>query len=308
MMPRAAQAKTPKHDFSQNEFPLGARDFAILAELVKADAGIVLEPEKMSLVYARLARRLRLLGLESFRKYCAFVKSNEGASERRQMIEALTTNVTRFFREAHHFMHLKTEVLPGLIARARAGERVRLWSAGCSSGEEPYSIALTLLSLMPDAGKFDIKVLGTDIDRGVLQQGREGIYPQSAIAPIGAELRERWFAPCEAAEKERLWQVKPELRGLVAFRMANLIGPWPMKGPFRVVVCRNTVIYFGEAARAQIWIKMAALIAPGGYLYIGHSERLPAGLSCFQPAGLTVFLRDESAAPETIKPYAKEKH
>ncbi len=301
------KSNTARRELSHVEFHFVGHDFATLAKLVKNESGIVLATEKMPLVYARLAPRLRLLGLKSFRNYCNFVESDEGASERRRMIEALTTNVTRFFREAHHFKYLKNEVLPELIQRARAGERIRIWSAGSSSGEEAYSIALTVLSLMPDASECDIKILGTDIDRAVLHKAREGVYSHRAIASISTDLRDRWFEQYETVDDERLWQVKPELRGLVTFRLANLIGPWPMRGPFQVVVCRNTVIYFDEASRTEIWTKMAGLIPVGGHLFIGHSERLPAGLSCFQPVGLTTFLRNGGAVPEATTSDAKER-
>jgi len=296
-----------RHNRSREVVPFSTRDFVTVAEMVKMESGIVLEREKMPLVYARLVGRIRLLGLESFGQYCDLVRMADGADERRKMIEALTTNVTRFFREPHHFEILKSEVLPKITARARDGERIRFWSAGCSSGEEPYSIALTLLSLMPDAGKYDIRILATDINQGVLRRGREGSYEQSALTLVGNKLRERWFEPFETAEGKRIFRACPELRGLVTFRVANLINPWPMKGPFQVVFCRNTVIYFDEATRAEIWAKMAELIAPGGYLFVGHSERVPANLSCFYAAGLTTFRRADSIATSAPTSSLKEK-
>ena len=146
------------------EFLLTQRDFHEIAAMIHDDAGIHLPQSKAALVYSRLAKRLRALGLANFREYCRLVATSDGLDERQKMLAALTTNVTRFFREPHHFHHLESKILPALIEAARRGERLRFWSAACSSGQEPYSIALTLLSLMPDAAKYDIKVLATDID------------------------------------------------------------------------------------------------------------------------------------------------
>jgi len=281
--------------FLDTEFPFTNKDFERLACILRAETGIILEPAKMPLLYARLVKRVRGLGLSSFDDYCVYIAAAAGAEERQRMLEALTTNVTRFFREPHHFEHLKKRVLPALIAEAYSGKRVRLWSAGCSSGEEPYSIALTILSVMPDAARCNLKILATDIDNDVLQRGRRGIYREAALAPIAPELRSRWFV---RSEIDGAWKVGPELRSLVAFRNSNLVGSWPMKGPFQTIFCRNTVIYFDEDARTQIWNKMAALLSPGGHLYVGHSERMPPGADRLRPVALTVFRRETRKSDE----------
>ena len=268
---------------------LSERDFLRLAELLHDEAGIVLDASKRPLVYARLSRLLRALHLTSFEAYCDIIATEDGIAERRRMIEALTTNVTRFFREAHHFDHLKTKVLPRMIAAARKGQRIRLWSAGCSTGEEPYSIALTVLDALPDAAQFDIRVLATDIDTDVLCKGDEGRYPETAVARIEPALRDRWLVP----EADRAWwRVGAELRALVTFRAANLMGEWPMRGPFQVIFCRNTVIYFDPATCKDIWQKMFSRLAPGGFLYVGHSERMPLPAAQFSPAGLSTYRRE----------------
>ncbi|MGH6955251.1 MAG: CheR family methyltransferase, partial [Caulobacteraceae bacterium] len=160
----------------EGDFLFTANDFRRIAALLHEGAGIALPQTKATLVYSRLAKRLRALGLESFRDYCALVSGDDGADERQQMIVALTTNVTRFFREPHHFDHLANAVLPPLLEGARRGAAVRIWSAGCSNGQEAYSIALTILSLMPDAAERDVRVLATDIDTKMLAQGRAGEY------------------------------------------------------------------------------------------------------------------------------------
>jgi chemotaxis protein methyltransferase CheR len=274
---------------------LREQDFNQIAAMLHADTGIHLPESKTSLVYSRLSKRLRALGLDSFREYCKLIATSEGADERQQMIAALTTNVTRFFREPHHFEHLKEVVLPPLIAAARRSQPIRIWSAGCSSGPEPYSIALTMLSLMPDAPRFDVKVLATDIDPNVLAAGRAGIYDDEALTPIPAALRQRWFTPTEG-RGSKTYGANDELRGLVAFRELNLIGTWPMRGRFQAIFCRNVVIYFDLETQSKIWSRYLPLIAPGGYLYIGHSERLtgPAA-SAFASEGVTTYRLREGA-------------
>ena len=251
------------------EFMMSARDFASIAAMMMAETGISLNEGKANLVYSRLAKRLRVLGLRGFSQYCALVQSPEGAAARQEMVAALTTNVTRFFREPHHFEHLKHKILPPALARAKQGGRVRFWSSACSSGQEPYSIALTLLSLMPEAFKYDIKILATDIDPNMLAAGQAGFYEESLLEVVPAALRNRWFAPASGG-----FQVTPELRALVSFRRLNLIGHWPMQGDFQAIFCRNVVIYFENDTQEKIWSRMLPLLDAQGALYIGHSERV----------------------------------
>ena len=281
------------------EFPLFIEDFRAIAAMLQADAGIALSEAKATLVYSRLAKRLRTLRLRSFREYRALVASHEGGEERRQMLTALTTNVTRFFREPHHFEHLKTAVLPVLLQEARRGGRVRLWSAACSTGQEPYSVALTILSLMPDAAGLDVRVLATDIDPVVLAAGRAGVYDDACLAAVPPDLRQRWFRRAPDGAGKGGWRVADELRRLVAFRELNLIGgAWPMKGRFHAVMCRNVVIYFAEETQAAVWSRFMPCIEPGGHLYIGHSERLAGDAARhFESAGITTYRRRAENRP-----------
>jgi len=251
------------------EFVFTNEDFRRIAQTLHDAAGIALPDSKATLVYSRLAKRLRALGLESFRDYCALVSGSDGLDERQQMIVALTTNVTRFFREPHHFEHLKTEVLPPLLSAARRGASVRIWSAGCSNGQEPYSIALTILSMMPEAPEHDVRILATDIDTQMLAEGREGVYSASVMAPVPGDQRARWFE----REGDR-WRVSEPLRRLVTFNELNLMGQWPMKRQFNAIFCRNVVIYFEEATQARVFSRFIPLMAPDSRLYIGHSERI----------------------------------
>ncbi len=275
------------------EFLLTQRDFHDIAAMIHADAGIHLPDSKAALVYSRLAKRLRALGLANFRDYCRLVSTSEGIDERQKMLAALTTNVTRFFREPHHFDHLERKILPPLIEDVRRGRRLRLWSAACSSGQEPYSIALTLLSLMPDAGKFDIKVLATDIDTNMLAAGRKAIYTEEDVSSVPKKLLSRWFAPVSGAPQgntRAAVEATGALRELVVFRELNLFGHWPMKGRFDVIFCRNAAIYFDEPAQEQLWSRFAPKLLPAGVLYIGHSERIGgAAAQLFEAEGATIY-------------------
>lgn len=272
------------------EFPFTARDFRRIAGLIHGAAGISLPETKAALVYSRLAKRLRALGLRSFKQYCALVEADdEGADERQRMLVALTTNVTRFFREPHHFEHLKQTLLPSLIDRARAGGRVRLWSAGCASGEEAYSMALTVLAAAPDAPRLDIKILATDINTEVLATGRRGLYSPTAVSPIEHEALQRWFRPVRTTEGAQAWEAGGSLTGLIAFRELNLVGDWPMRGRFDAVFCRNVFIYFDDEVQAGIWKRLPAVLNPGACVYIGHSERLADAEHRFAPEAMTVY-------------------
>jgi len=292
----AAAARKPQMETAavvDGEFAFTEGDFRKIAAMVHGDAGIALPDTKATLVYSRLAKRLRALGLSSFKDYCVLVAGKDGLDERQKMLAALTTNVTRFFREPHHFEDFASKVLPPLLQRARSGGRVRIWSAACSSGQEPYSAAMTLLSLMPNAGDLDIRILATDIDPNMVVDGRNGVYSENLLAGVSAEHRRRWTTT-EASGGVRM---ADELRALVTFNELNLIGDWPMKGRFDVIFCRNVAIYFEDDTQARLWSRFAPLLQPGGTLYIGHSERIagPAA-ALFTPDGVTTYRKVGEAA------------
>ncbi|MBV8473587.1 MAG: protein-glutamate O-methyltransferase CheR, partial [Hyphomicrobiales bacterium] len=256
-----------------------------IAAMLYADAGIYLQESKATLVYSRLVKRLRKLNLENFQDYCQLVASPQGAAERLEMLSALTTNVTRFFREPHHFDHLRAQVLPPMLEAARRGGRVRLWSAACSTGQEPYSIALTLLSLEPNAASLDVKILATDIDPRVVAEAQRGVYPESALAEVPADLRRRYFEPTQQG-----WQAVEAMRRLIAFRTLNLNADWPMAGKFGAIFCRNVVIYFDEPTQQAVWSRFADKLEPNGWLYIGHSERVTGPATArFVSEGVTAY-------------------
>ncbi len=277
------------------EFPLTAEDFRQIATMVRADSGISLHQSKATLVYSRLAKRLRTLGLRSFAEFCALVGGADGAEERQAMLAALTTNVTRFFREPHHFDHLRTNLMPGLAEQARRGGRIRLWSSACSNGQEPYSMAMTVLAVLPEAARYDVRILATDIDPNMIAQAQAGVYDASVLAAVPLELRRRWFAP--VAGQAEMFAANEELRALVRFRTLNLIGAWPIQGRFQAIFCRNVMIYFEADTQSAIWARMAPLLEPDGVLYIGHSERVvgPAA-PLLRPDGVTTYRRIPGAA------------
>lgn len=268
------------------EAPLTRRDLSDIADMIYADAGIFLNESKASLVYSRLSKRLRKIGLTSFRDYCDLVSSERGAEERREMLSQLTTNFTKFYRERHHFEHFASDVLPPLMARAKAGGRVRIWSSACSLGHEPYSLAMTILSAFPDACNYDFRLLASDIDPKVVASASEGIYTADAIEPVGPQFRKDYFDDLGRGK----FQVKQNVKDLISFRELNLIANWPFKGKFDVIFCRNVVIYFDDATQAKIWQRYSDVLLKGGYLYIGHSERLSGSAkSRFNNVGVTAF-------------------
>ncbi|MBY6240575.1 protein-glutamate O-methyltransferase CheR [Methylosinus sp. Sm6] len=271
------------------EFLLTEADFRKIATLLHEDAGIHLPDTKATLVYSRLAKRLRTLGLESFRDYCALVASEAGVDERQQMLAALTTNVTRFFREPHHFKHLEELVLAPRAAAVRKGARMRIWSSACSNGQEPYSIAMSVLSVIPEAARLDVKILATDIDPNMVAAGIEGVYGPDVMEAVPPRLKTRWFTPL-TADGRGDWGVGEELASLVSFRELNLIGRWPMSGRFDAIFCRNVAIYFEDKTQEALWSRYVDLLQPDGRLYIGHSERISgAAAASFESDGVTTY-------------------
>lgn len=273
------------------EFSFTDRDFEIIAGIVRDRAGINLPATKGALVYSRLVKRLRMLGLERFSDYCAVLAGpgGEADAETDVMLRALTTNVTRFFREPHHFDDLYAQMID-LAPGVRAGGRLRLWSAGCSTGQEPYSMAMTLLSVLPDAASLDVRILASDIDTDVLKVGRAAVYDEEELDAVPANLR----GGLEKAASG-VWRVGEAARALVAFKELNLnAAAWPMRSVFQTVFCRNVAIYFDEPTQDRLWRRFAPIVAPGGRLYVGHSERVND--AAFQSCGLTAYRRAEADA------------
>jgi chemotaxis protein methyltransferase CheR len=256
--------------------------FGEISRLMYRIAGVNLHDGKKQLVRGRIGRRLRDAGFGGFRDYVAHVKSDAGRAELRTMVDILTTNKTSFFREASHFDFLAEHVAESALPR----EGLRLWSAGCSSGEEPYTLAMVLREALPRSDFGRVRILATDLDRRMVEATRAAVYAESRLAGVSPELRRRHFDPAPGREADGL-RVKPELRSTVRVACLNLMGRWPMDGPFDAIFCRNVMIYFDAETRQRLVRRFSDLLREGGHLFVGHSESLNGlshGLTYVQPA------------------------
>jgi chemotaxis protein methyltransferase CheR len=269
------------------EAPASPADLTRLASMVRESLGIDLRPFKSTIVLQRLTHRIKELGLRGMGDYLDLLEGPDANGERDKLISAITTNVTQFFRESHHFDLLAQDVLPSLLDRARAGGRVRLWSAGCSSGQEPFSIAASILDLCPEAPRLDIKVLATDVDAAVLGQAKQGTYGAEEVRKLPQARRLALFGDSAGVGSAT---VRADVSGLVAFKPLNLVDPWPMRHPFDVIFCRNVAIYFDANRREHLWQRFVAALSDGGRLFLGHSERvLGPALAQLEHAGVTTY-------------------
>jgi len=275
------------------EYAFSDEDFQQIRRLVRERIGIHLADSKRELVYGRLVRRLRALGSTGFSDYLR--RLAEGDTEELQhFCNAITTNLTAFFREEHHFNFLARELLPALGRDNADDRRLRIWSAGCSSGEEAYSIGMVLLETLGGLRQWDMRILATDVDTRMLQQARRGVYPGEKLERLASARLLRWFEPTTT---EHHYRVCEGLRELVSFRALNLVGPWPMSGPFDVIFCRNVLIYFSRDTQREIVGRMAALQRTGDYLILGHSESLLDVSQQYRLAGQTIYRRRPDAGP-----------
>ncbi len=268
----------------QGEISLSDREFSRIKSRVYQVAGISLSDAKRTLVISRLSKIVRALGLGGFDAYVDYLERSGSAQDGQDFVNALTTNLTRFYREDHHFEHLRSYV-GGLIAEKPRGSRLRLWSAGCSTGQEPYTLGMDLLAAYPELKRWDFKILATDIDTAVIAKAARGVYPENELNGLSAE-RARLF------EKTGDGQIRipSAVRELVSFKPLNLIGPnWPMKGPFDAIFCRNVAIYFDKPTQGEVFGRLGKLLAPEGFLYIGHSENLGSGGEGFRLVGKTIY-------------------
>ena len=244
-------------------------DFSVISGYAYKYTGIKLSHHKMEMVYSRLSRRLRKLGLGCFKEYCNYLTQSPG-EEKQDFINAITTNLTAFFREKHHFEYLTEAIVPLLKTRNRLKRRIRIWSAGCSTGQEPYSIAMQL-----DKGGFgqgwDVRILATDLDSNVLAKAQSGIYPVEQIENLPAQKR-RYFS---RDERDGNVRIATKIKEKICFKELNLLGQWPMKGPLDIIFCRNVIIYFDKQTQEKLFQRFNRILAPGGYLFLGHSETMP---------------------------------
>lgn len=272
----------------QGELALSDREFERIKQRVYRVAGISLSDAKRTLVVSRLLKLVKALNLPSFDAYADYLERGGTDKDAQDFVNALTTNLTRFYREDHHFEHLQHHVATLMSERPRAAAggkpRLRIWSAGCSTGQEPYTIAVSLLAAFPDLKRWDFKILATDIDTNVIAKAALGTYPISELSGLSAE---------RAALFERTAdgniRVPAAARELISFKPLNLIEGWPMKGPFDAIFCRNVAIYFDKPTQGQVFSRFGTMIAPDGFLYIGHSENLGTVSANFRLVGKTIY-------------------
>lgn len=288
------QASSAPSTAAQPAISLTDTEFRQLRDFIYAHTGIALSDHKRALVYARLAKRLRHHQLERFTDYYQLLTEDDpDGHELVEMINCITTNKTDFFREPHHFRFLSEHVFSEIRARAPAQRRLRLWSAGTATGEEAYTIAMTVREAFPALESWDIRILATDIDTRVLAHAAEGEYTAEQVERVPIELRHRYFYQGEGANAGWV-QAKSALKDLIRFRRLNLMDdPWPMRGPFDAIFCRNVIIYFDRPTQRRLIERMTQLLRPGGYLFLGHSESLIGAESKLRHVSQSVYQNQE---------------
>ncbi len=267
------------------EFEYTLDDFNFLRKLSNQHSGIQVPDDKFDMFYSRLSKRVRLLGFNRFKEYCGYLQDHPD-HEFTEFINAVTTNLTSFFREIHHFEYVTQKLLPELLEKNQAQKQIRVWSAGCSTGEEPYSLAISLIENVPS--DWDIKILATDLDTNVLSAAAEGVYPVDRIASISEAHLHNWFQKGSGPHAHKV-RVKPQLRDIIYFKQLNLMQEWPMKGYFDFIFCRNVLIYFDRTTKERLANRYAGLLKEGSCLFIGHSESLHQLDTPFSLIGNTIY-------------------
>lgn len=267
------------------EFAFAWNDFVALRRLVETHTGIAVADAKFEMFYARLARRLRALGLRDFKEYVARLRDDDG-QELTELINAITTNLTGFFREPHHFEFLARRLVPDWAARP--GAPLRLWSAGCSTGQEAYSLALVLLEYLPDAQTRDLRILATDLDTQALAVAAAAVYPARELDALARPPWRRWVLHGRHAQQGFI-RLRPEVRALVHPRRLNLVGDWPLRRRYDAIFCRNVMIYFDAATKRRLVERLADRLAAGGHLFLGHAESLIGVTQRLRPVARTVY-------------------
>jgi len=268
----------------EREFNLTDKDFNLISKIVGDRTGIVLSPAKRDMVYSRLTRRLRSLGLTHFSDYCELIQSGDEA-ELLELTNAITTNLTSFFREKHHFDYLSKTVLPKLL-KQKTNKKIRIWSAGCSSGEEPYSLAITIKENVPST--WDVKILATDLDTNMVAKGKNGTYEIEKLTGLSNNQMKKWVQRGRG-NQEGLVRMSPSLREMITFKQLNLMHDWPINGPFDFIFCRNVVIYFDKDTQRILFERYANLLDQSAHLFIGHSESLHNVTTRFKLLGKTIY-------------------
>lgn len=288
----AAAASAPEMSllgFESRPPPISDKEFDFIRGLAMTHAGIALADYKRNMVYRRVTKRLRALDLASVGDYCRLLADPANAAEIEEFVNALTTNKTSFFREAHHFEHFAQVALPNILKRAEVdrNRRLRVWSAGCSSGQEPYSLAMTLLDNAQKIAGWDVRLLATDIDTDILAKARAGIYSRDETASLSPAFLRSFVESVDGDPEHR--RISDRVRAHIVFKQLNLHEPWPMRGPFDAIFCRNVVIYFDKPTQCVLFDRFADILRDGSYLYLGHSESLYKVSDRFRPIGQSIY-------------------
>jgi len=272
----------------EREFNFTDRDFGNIRRLVSEHTGISLSDAKKNMVYSRLSRRLRQIGLDNFNNYLDLLKDKKNEDELVHFTNAITTNLTSFFREQHHFDYLSKTLLPKLTEINKQTGKIRIWSAGCSTGEEPYSIAMTIKETIPESAGWDIKILATDLDSNVLETAKAGVYSEERVSGIPSSKVKRWFLKGKNKHAGKIL-AHPSLREMITFGQLNLMQQWPVKGPIDIIFCRNVVIYFDKPTQEILFKRYADVLTSKGHLFLGHSETMFKVKNTFNLIGQTIY-------------------
>ncbi len=273
----------------EKEFEFTRDDFDYLRKIVTDTTGILADDDKYTMYYSRLARRVRKLNLKSFTEYRAYLNKNRDV-EITELVNSVTTNLTSFFRENHHFDFLKETIVPEIMKRG--AKKIRVWSAGCSTGEEPYSIAISLAEAIPDYKNWDIKIMATDLDSNVVQKASSGVYDVSRVDGIEKNILKKYFKKGTGSNSGFV-KVSSDLMKLISFGQLNLLHYWPITDTMDFIFCRNVVIYFDKPTKNKLVERYAKIMVPNGYLFMGHSETLYKSTDQFQLLGKTIYQKTD---------------
>jgi len=270
------------------EFSFSRKNFDFLRKISNKTTGIVVSDDKFDMFYSRLSRRVRHLGLANFDEYCDFIENNSDKDELTELINSVTTNLTSFFREQHHFDYLKNSVIPELLVKNKVDKKIRIWSSGCSTGEEPYSLAITLLESLKNSANWQIHLDATDVDSNVLAKAQSGVYLQSSLNGISKQCLRTWFQRGTGVNSDKV-RVKSIARSMIDFHELNLAGRWSVPDVKDIIFCRNVIIYFDKDFKKKLVDQYADVLKVGGYLFIGHSESLFNITDRFELIGKTIY-------------------
>ena len=273
----------------KREFTFTKKEFDFLRKISNQRTGIVVSDDKFDMFYSRLSRRVRKLGMSSFSEYCDLIRQEPTDGEEMvELINAITTNLTAFFRENHHFEYFSKTLIPELININSENREINIWSAGCSTGEEPYSLSISLLESINGKPGWKANILATDIDSNVLAKAATGVYSMDRVDGISSVRLRRWFQKGIGAYEGKV-RLKEEVRKLVTFGQLNLMTNWNLDADKDVIFCRNVIIYFDKESKARLIDRYADCLKPGGFLFVGHSESLFKLTTRFELIGQTIY-------------------